>query len=136
MVTLLIGQGATEVAGDGGKDALWLTKAEAERATGWSLKPEGLCRGEICIPVPPKRAAEFAAGGRVNIAAFWRHMDRPALHSESGDVWLLGDSAAERAAALSDLQAPDFTLPDLDGKPHSLSDYRGKKVFLTTWASW
>jgi len=27
-------------------------------------------------------------------------------------------------------KAPDFTLSDQDGKPHSLSDYRGKKVIL------
>ena len=26
--------------------------------------------------------------------------------------------------------APDFTLPDKDGKAHSLSDYRGQKVIL------
>jgi peroxiredoxin len=37
---------------------------------------------------------------------------------------------------LSSLQAPDFKLPDINGKPHSLSDFRGKKVFLVTWASW
>ena len=28
------------------------------------------------------------------------------------------------------------TLPDITGKLHSLSDFRGKKVFLATWASW
>jgi peroxiredoxin len=28
---------------------------------------------------------------------------------------------------LSILKAPDFTLVDLDGKPVSLSDFRGKK---------
>jgi peroxiredoxin Q/BCP len=27
-------------------------------------------------------------------------------------------------------KAPDFSLPDQDGKPHSLSDYRGKTVLL------
>ena len=27
-------------------------------------------------------------------------------------------------------KAPDFTLPDQNGAPHSLSDYRGKKVIL------
>ncbi|MCC7122956.1 MAG: redoxin domain-containing protein [Gammaproteobacteria bacterium] len=34
------------------------------------------------------------------------------------------------------LEAPDFTLPDLDGRLHSLSDYRGKKVFLFSWGSY
>ena len=33
-------------------------------------------------------------------------------------------------------EAPDFTLPDLEGRQHSLSDYRGRKVFLASWASW
>ncbi|GMR04402.1 MAG: hypothetical protein BMS9Abin23_0299 [Thermodesulfobacteriota bacterium] len=33
-------------------------------------------------------------------------------------------------------EAIDFTLPDLDGKEHSLSDMRGKVVFLNFWATW
>jgi len=37
---------------------------------------------------------------------------------------------------LSSLKAPDFTLPDMNGKARSLSDFRGKKVLLLTWASW
>ena len=39
-------------------------------------------------------------------------------------------------AVLEELEAPDFTLPDIDGTPRSLSELRGKKVFLATWASW
>jgi thiol-disulfide isomerase/thioredoxin len=34
------------------------------------------------------------------------------------------------------LAAPDFSLPDLDGKPHTLSEYRGKVVVLNFWATW
>ena len=30
----------------------------------------------------------------------------------------------------------DFTLPDLDGKPVSLSDFRGKWVIVNYWATW
>ena len=32
--------------------------------------------------------------------------------------------------------AKNFTLPDLDGKPHKLSDYRGKVVLVNFWATW
>jgi hypothetical protein len=121
-----------EVAGD----ALWLSAGEAEAATGWVAKTEGLCRGEVCVPVPPGREREFVRGSRVNVAALWRHLGRSVAHSERGHVWALGSSARDRAATLHSLEAPDFTLPDASGRPHSLSDYRGKKVFLVTWASW
>jgi thiol-disulfide isomerase/thioredoxin len=40
-------------------------------------------------------------------------------------------AAWTRAAA-----APDFTLTDLDGKAHSLAEYRGKIVVLNFWATW
>jgi hypothetical protein len=136
MVTVLTERGEAQVGGRSEGEALWLSGADAERATGWVLKPEGFCLGEICVPLPRGRESEFSNGGEVNIAGFWRHMNRPALHSAKGDVWMLGESAADRGAALANLEAPDFTLPDLQGVSHSLSETRGKKVFLTTWASW
>ena len=33
-------------------------------------------------------------------------------------------------------QAPDFTLQDINGVQHKLSDYRGKVVMLNFWATW
>jgi peroxiredoxin len=33
-------------------------------------------------------------------------------------------------------EAPDFTLPDLQGKPYRLSDFRGRVIFLNLWATW
>jgi cytochrome oxidase Cu insertion factor (SCO1/SenC/PrrC family) len=32
--------------------------------------------------------------------------------------------------------APPFSLPDLDGKTHSLGDYRGQILMLFFWATW
>lgn len=32
--------------------------------------------------------------------------------------------------------APDFTLSDMDGEQHSLSDYRGRTVMLNFWGTW
>ena len=70
------------------------------------------------------------------MAAFWRRLGNPVLSDDQGETWVLGTGAADRQAALAGTTAPDFTLPDLAGVPHCLSDLRGQKVFLTTWASW
>ena len=48
----------------------------------------------------------------------------------------VGAPAEERNAALEGLEAPDFTPPHVVGVPRSLSQLRGKKVFVATWASW
>jgi hypothetical protein len=116
--------------------ALWLSGRQAEEATGWVAKAEGMCKADICVPLPPGREQEFVRGPRMNVAALWRHMGQPVVHSDRGHVWVLASSARDRSAALGSLEAPNFTLPDASGRPHSLSDYRGKKVFLVTWASW
>lgn len=39
-------------------------------------------------------------------------------------------------ASLVNKPAPDFTLPDLNGKPVSLSSFKGKYVLVDFWASW
>ena len=137
MVTILtVGGHADVAAASGGGDQLWLLEDDVADATGWTLKPEGLCRGPVCVPVPPGREDAFVRGAEVNVVAFWRHMGKPTLHDAAGETWVLGEDAGERTAQLMSLEAPDFTLPDLAGRMHSLSDYRGKKVFLSTWASW
>jgi hypothetical protein len=137
MTTILTDAGVAEVsAGEGAKGTLWVEGDVAARAIGWELKPEGLCRGEVCVPLPAGRAAEFVRGGEVELAAFWKHMGKPVLSDAAGEVWSLGEGAVDRAAQLASLEAPDFELPDLDGKPHRLSDHRGKKVLLASWASW
>lgn len=115
-------------------ESLWLGREDIERATGWSWKTEGLCLGDICIPIPPAKA--LVANNQLDLAGLWRHLDQPVAHDSGGSTWVLGTAASERAQSLASLQAPDFELPDLDGKIHRLSDYRGKKVFLATWASW
>lgn len=121
-----------EVAGDD----LWLRAGDAEAATGWAPTPEGLCKGEMCVPLPAGRERELVRGDRVNVAALWRYLGHPVARSETGSAWVLGTAARDRSAALTSLEAPDFTLPDPAGRLHSLSDFRGRKVLLVTWASW
>ena len=137
MVTVLTESGACDVSsGQTQGNDLWVSRDDVEQAIGWTLKPEGLCQGDICVPLQRNDADNYANEQDVNVSAWWRLMDRPVLHDNAGETWMVGAGAKDRAAALSSLEAPDFTLPDLDGKMHSLSDYRGKRVFLTTWSSW
>lgn len=110
----------------------WLDTAEAARATGWALKPEGMCRDDACVPVP----AAMRADGRIDIAAFWRLLGNPVLHDDRREAWVLGTGAEQRQAALAGERAPDFELSDFAGTARRLSALRGHKVFLVTWASW
>ena len=111
-------------------DSLFLPVEELPAATGWELKPEGACLGEVCVPLP----AAARRPGRVDVAALARAVERPLVHE--GDLWLAGEAAAARADALATLAAPDFALPDLAGRLHRLSDYHGRKVVIISWASW
>jgi hypothetical protein len=124
---------AAQVPAERAGDHLWLSPSDFDTATGWKLATEGLCRGDACVRVD---GAWRDAGGRVDLAAFARHMGQPAIHETAPDTWAFGESASVRRDALMSGLAPDFTLPDLDGKLHSLADFRGKKVFLFSWGSY
>ena len=51
--------------------------------------------------------------------------------SESG-----GDGTSSEESEPEAIPAPDFTLTDQYGATHTLSDYRGKVVFLNFWETW
>jgi hypothetical protein len=108
-----------------------LAPEQLASATGWDYKPEGLCRGEVCVPA---RAIE--TDGLIDLEVVAATLRRPLALDVAESAAYLGESAAERGEQMSSMQAPDFTLPDLDGRTHSLSDYRGRKVLLVVYASW
>jgi hypothetical protein len=116
----------------GGRVAL--DPGSLERALGWKLRPEGLCRGAVCVPV--RDGSALAGSDGIDLAGFAAALGRPLALDLEERAAALGTAAAERRSALASLAAPDFTLPDLGGRLHSLSEQRGKKVLLVTWASW
>jgi len=115
---------------------LWLSADDLKRVSGFEFKPQGFCKGDVCVPVPEARKGEFVANGRYNLAALANLLGQPVVNDDEHRAWSFGEAAAERKRVLTSLDAPDFSLPDLDGKMHSLSQYRGKKVLLVSWASW
>jgi hypothetical protein len=115
-------------------DSVTLSPAALHEALGWTLAPEGLCRGDVCIPVGS--ASERVNEAGIDLAAFAELVGRPLALDALEAVAALGTAARVRAEALGSLQAPDFSLPDLQGVTHSLSDFHGKKVLLVAYASW
>jgi hypothetical protein len=140
MTTILTPTESIQVNGTPEGSDLWLVPADLTRATGYELKPEGLCLEDVCVPVPAGRESEFVRDGSegtlVNLAAFWRYLDAPIVAEERGNTWSIGEPPTDRSIRLDSLEAPDFTLPDAAGTLHSLGDYRGRKVLLAAWASW
>lgn len=116
-------------------DRLWLSADDLAAATGWVLKPEGLCRDEACVSLPRDGSWSDPAS-RIDLTAFARRFGQPVVRDPEHGIWAFGESAEERSDELRSAQAPDVTLPDLDGRMHSLSDYRGRKLFLYSWGSY
>lgn len=96
--------------------------AAVAEALGWTLKPEGLCRDETCVPLRGRSVVD-ALGLLVVV-------------DEEAGVAAVASSAEAQHRALADGAAPPLDLQDVDGHPVSFDDLAGHKRVLVTWASW
>jgi hypothetical protein len=112
--------------------ALWVPKAELPRINGFEIKPQGACREDICIPIP--RA--MMRGDLFNLTAFAGRVGQKFIADPAARVWSFGEIPVVQGAYVDSRMAPDVTVPDRKGRPVRLSQFRGKKVLLVTWASW
>src|SRR5919201_4446084 len=101
-----------------------LSPAAVKTALDWDVEPEGLCREGLCVPIPS--GTPLIDVGGVDLSELASVLDRPIAVDAAERVAYLGVSAGERARALDSLHAPDFSLPDLEGRRHSLAEHRGK----------
>lgn len=115
-------------------DGVRLSPDVVQRSLGWRLEAAGLCRGDTCVPVRPEHGLLRDDG--VDLRALASLLERPLALDADERIACVGASAAERGHRLRSLDAPEFTLPDLGGHPHSLAEHRGRKVLLLAWASW
>jgi len=106
---------------------LTITTPRFEAGTGWALKPEGACRGDVCIPL------REPVGDNVDIASVAEQMGLPIVHDPDHRVWALGPWPGTGRTLVS-AEAPELVLPDLDGNEFRLSSLRGQKVLILSWA--
>src|SRR5258708_16038319 len=83
-------------------DGLSVSPANAEMMTGWTLKPEGMCRDQLCVPL----TGDAQRDGNVDIAMFWRSLAHPLVPDQTAEVWVLGTAARSRTSPLAGTYAP------------------------------
>ena len=132
---IIDGPNEVDVALKADGDRLLVEPLALRDGLGWELKPEGLCRGEVCVPTKAEPAL-LASDGAIDIEVFARLLGRPCAIEVAHGIAVLGEASTDRRALAADRTAPDFELPDLDGNPIALHDYDGKKRLIATWASW
>ena len=121
-------------------DDLWVLPADLPRVNGFELKPEGACLDELCVPVRQDRDSELfvrrGGEGWFNVTGLARKLEQAYAVDHDHRVWSLGQIPVTRTRFLNAALAPDFELPNREGELVRLSDFRGKKVLVVTWASW
>jgi hypothetical protein len=108
---------------------LQVGKVHFEQGSGWTIKPEGACRGDICVPL---RGA--GQGDAFDVRPVARALGMALVEDSAHELWALGPHTGGRA--LSSATLPPITLPEWRGGSFSLDSLRGTKVLLLAWASW
>ena len=106
---------------------------EFSARTGWEVKREGACKGEVCVPLPDEVRT---ADGRIDVRVIGERLGMPLVADDAHGLLALGPETAVTGRALTTAVAPDLDLTDIDGAPFRLSSLRGEKVLVVAWASW
>lgn len=101
--------------------------ASFERETGWTFKPEGACKGDVCIPLSAQPGPTMDA---VGIA---QDMGLPVATNEAHQLSAIGPEAIG-SRALTSASLPDIRLPDLNGDEFSIRSLLGQKIIVYAWA--
>jgi hypothetical protein len=112
--------------------ALWVRKADLPRINGFELKPQGACRDDLCVPIP----RTLTNGDYFDLTAFAVRTGQVTVAEPATRVWSLSEMPVLRGAFLESRIAPEVAAPDRTGRMVRLSQFRGKKVLVVTWASW
>lgn len=114
----------------------YVDAADLAAATGWVLKPVGLCRGDVCVPLLGRVVTDPDDDSRIDLPAWAEALGLLLAHDPDEGVAALAPSADARHQQIGDGRAPSLALRDVDGNPVSFDDQSGHKRVLVTWASW
>jgi peroxiredoxin len=126
-----------EVPGQVGGTGATLAAGSLTDATGWTLQPEGLCRGEVCVPVHDRAALVIdRPDPQVDLTVLATLVDQPIVVDADHAIVALGPPSTDRHGLRTGDVAPAFALPGIDRGTVTLDESQGKKRLLLTWSSW
>ncbi len=134
--TVLYGGNAVTLTDTGSGDKLLIDPADLSRINGFELKPEGACRGDLCIPLPDGALVEQDGKGWFDLTGFAEHVGQPYVADVEARVWSFSDVPATRDDMRVNAMAPDLALTDRSGEVIRIADLKGKKALIVTWSSW
>ena len=109
---------------------LWVQSKDLPRINEFEVKPQGACRADVCIPL----SRTLKSADWFNLTGFANKIGEKVVAEQN--VYSFGEIPVLRGAFYNSRIAPDFAVPDRQGKVVHLSDFRGKKTLVITWASW
>ena len=119
---------------------LWVSPEDFTRINGFEIKPQGACYEDMCVPVKQDADNELFVkrDGKswLNVSKFASKIQQAFVSDQESKAWSFGMVPSSRKSFLDSAIAPDFELKDRNGDLVKLSDFRGKKVLIITWASW
>jgi hypothetical protein len=111
-------------------DTLELSPEEFHQRSGWELRPEGACKGDVCVPLPPGAWRP----SRVDVPAVAAALGMPLADDPTFGVWALGPRAGARV--LQSAVMPELKLADFEGNVVDVAPRPRRKMLLVAWASW
>ena len=115
-------------------ESLTISTTEFERRTGWTIRPEGACTGDVCVPLasdqPHSRTADT-----IDARVLADRLGMALVGDQSHQIWALGPPTIS-GRSLTTAAAPDIVLPDLNGDMVRIADLRPMRVVVVSWASW
>ena len=113
-ITLIDGGRVTRAPARVEGSRLRIAPADLERGFGWTLEPQGLCKGDLCVTLRERRG--LLDEGGVDLAVFAQTAGLPLAVDAGEGVAVLGESAAARGSRLASLDGARLHAPRSRGR--------------------
>jgi hypothetical protein len=117
-------------------DGLLIRPENLPEINGFTLKPEGVCYAELCIPIDKSLLVEQGGEQWFDLTAFADLLGQTYVADTDSRVWSFSEIPARRERMMVDAMAPDFEVTDREGQVVCMADLKGKKALIVTWSSW